>query len=377
LKPAQKYTKPVSDLPEESFTLPSYMYTDPQVFEAEKEKIFYKTWQYIGHTSFFEKPGDYISEIICDQNIFVILGEDKKLRAFYNVCQHRAHELLPAGVGNVERGIVCPYHAWTYEKSGNLKGAPRADKRSNFSKKDYKLKSVRMEVFLDAVFVNLDPNATPLSELVPDLEIDVRKRVSFFDQLGVSKSRSDYNGLGGTIINAGWKVVVDNYVECYHCEHAHPDFSDMLCMDSYKHDIFGLWARQLCEEVRENNSAYKIEKDAPFKKSIFWFLWPNTTINILPGSEIINFSSIRPYSLEKSTFNGHSLSVSGKFNEERRLYTSNVLFKEDISLCESVQRGLKSFGYDQGPIIADSNLSGRGEHVLHLFHRLIQQTMKN
>ena len=100
----------------------------------------------------------------------------------------------------------------------------------------------------------------------------MRKRVSFFDQLGVSKSRSDYNGLGGTIINAGWKVVVDNYVECYHCEHAHPDFSDMLCMDSYKHDIFGLWARQLCEEVIENNSAYKIKNDAPFKKSIFWFL---------------------------------------------------------------------------------------------------------
>ena len=155
MKPPQKYTKPVSDLPEESFTLPSHMYTDPQVFEAEKEKIFYKTWQYIGHTSFFEKPGDYISEIICDQNIFVILGEDKKLRAFYNVCQHRAHELLPAGVGNVERGIVCPYHAWTYEKSGNLKGAPRADKRSNFSKKDYKLKSVRLEVFLDAVLLIL------------------------------------------------------------------------------------------------------------------------------------------------------------------------------------------------------------------------------
>ena len=91
-KSLSSYKKPLSDVPEESFTLPSYMYTDPEIFELEKEKIFYKTWQYVGHKSLFSKPGDYQTLRICDQHIFVIMGDDYKLRAFYNVCQHRAHE---------------------------------------------------------------------------------------------------------------------------------------------------------------------------------------------------------------------------------------------------------------------------------------------
>ncbi len=88
------YEKPLVEEPENSFTLPSYLYTDPAVYEIEKERIFYKTWQYIAHKNYFEKPGDYVTARICDQNIFVMMGGDGELRAFYNVCQHRAHELL-------------------------------------------------------------------------------------------------------------------------------------------------------------------------------------------------------------------------------------------------------------------------------------------
>ncbi len=105
------YEKPLVSEPEQSFTLPSYLYTDPAVYEIEKERIFYRTWQYIAHKSFFDAPGDYITAQICDQNVFVMKGKDGELRAFYNVCQHRAHELLPKGSGNVKSVIVCPYHA--------------------------------------------------------------------------------------------------------------------------------------------------------------------------------------------------------------------------------------------------------------------------
>lgn len=376
VKSLNYYPKPLSEIPEESFTLPSYMYTDIEIYELEKEKIFYKTWQYVAHKSLFAEPGDYVTLRICDQHIFVIMGDDSELRAFYNVCQHRAHELLPEGSGNVARAIVCPYHAWAFEKTGELRGAPRSENRPSFNKKDFSLKSVKLEMFLDSAFVNLDTNAIPLSEIAGDLEDDIRSRAPFVNELDTSQSRFIADDIGLTNINAGWKVVVDNYVECYHCEHAHKDFCDIISMDTYKHDAFGLWARQLGEDIKDDNTAYKLEPNAPFKKSAFWFLWPNTTINILPGAEVLNFAIVRPTAIDKCLFEGHSISTSEKFHKGRQDYTANVLVPEDIALCESVQRGLKSKGYDQGPLIVDPSRSGRGEHALHHFHRLVQKAMK-
>ena len=97
-------------------------------------------------------------------------------------CQHRAHELLPEGFGNVARAIICPYHAWTFEKSGELRGAPRSESRPSFNKDDFSLKPVRLEMFLDCAFINLDPNATTLADIAGDLEQDVRARVPFFNR---------------------------------------------------------------------------------------------------------------------------------------------------------------------------------------------------
>jgi len=372
-KPEQltQYRKPLVATPEESYTLPSYLYTDPAVYEIEKEKIFYRTWQYVAHKMFFEKPGDYITVKICDQNLFVMLGSDNELRAFYNVCQHRAHELLPPGRGNVRSVIVCPYHAWAFEREGKLRGAPRSENRPGFDKSDYALKQARLEIFLDCVFINLDPEATPLGDQAADLEADIREKIPYLDQL----THAVDGGLGETHIKAGWKVVVDNYVECYHCDHAHPAFADLISMDTYRHDTFGLWARQLGGDIKSDNSAYKLKGDEPVMGSAFWFLWPNTTFNTLPGKQELNVSAIRPLGLEDSDFGGHSLSVDEQQDVGRAEYTADVLVPEDISLCESVQRGLKSKGYSQGPMIVDPQRSGRGEHAIHHFHRLVQEAL--
>ncbi len=252
-----------------------------------------------------------------------------------------------------------------------MRGAPRSDKRPGFNQADYSLKQVRLEMFLNCAFINLDPEATPLCELAGDLETDVRKTLPYFDKLVSSVD----GGLGGVHIKAGWKVVVDNYVECYHCDHAHPAFADLICMDTYQHDTYGLWARQLGADIKADNSAYKLEEDAPMMKSAFWFLWPNTTFNTLPGTEELNISTVRPTGLEECDFGGHSFSVTGIYNEARSKYAADVLVPEDVSLCESVQRGLKSKGYSQGPMIVDPERTGRGEHAIHHFHRLVQKAL--
>jgi len=367
----KQFKKPLNDDPQASFTLPSYLYTDADVYEIEKEKIFYRTWQYVAPIQCLNEPGDYVTVQICDQNIFVMRGGDGELRAFYNVCQHRAHELLPPGRGNVNSVIVCPYHAWAFTREGALRGAPRASQRPGFNKDDFSLKQVKMDVFLNLVFVNLDPDAQALNDIAADLAADIEQRVPFLDRLSVPIDQA----FGETRIKAGWKVVVDNYVECYHCDHAHRDFANLISMDSYEHDTFGIWARQLGKDIRRDNTAYPIEEDAPYMQSAFWFLWPNTTFNILPGAEELNVSAVRPIGLEDTDFNGHTLSVTGEFNQKRSEYTADILVPEDISLCESVQRGLKSRGYSQGPIIADDARTGRGEHALHHFHRLVQDAL--
>jgi carnitine monooxygenase subunit len=370
--------KPITDKAEASFTLSREFYTDPHVYDLEKKKIFYRTWQYVAHQSTLVNVGDYVTVKICDQNVFVIRSTDGELRAFYNVCKHRAHELLE-GQGNVSSVIVCPYHAWTYEMDGNLRGAPKSSGRPGFDKGDYCLTSIKLEMFCDSVFVNLDPDAESLASIAGDLEADIRQRVPYLSELAVHEGGSFEGGtFGNPIQKAGWKVVVDNYVECYHCNHAHPAFADIICMPEYQVDTFKYWSRQLGDQIRSDNSAYKVSKEDPVQGSAFWFLWPNTTFNVLPGGKEFAILSIKPLSIDTSEFSGHSLTLPmAEKNAERTRYVTDVLAAEDISLCESVQRGLQSMGYTQGPIIADPEGSGTAEHGIHHFHSLVHQALSS
>ncbi|MEM7176440.1 MAG: SRPBCC family protein [Pseudomonadota bacterium] len=364
---------PITEEANRSFTLPSSWYTDPAIYEKEKDAIFYRTWQYVAHKSMFKEPGDYVTLRICDQNVFVMMGRDHELRAFYNVCRHRAHELLSERSGNVKSVIVCPYHAWSYEREGGLRGARFSNERPGFDKRDYGLHEIRLEMFVDCVFVNLDDHARPLAEMAGEMEADIRARVPMLDQLEMVGT--DTNLLGETRQAAGWKVVVDNYVECYHCHHAHPDFSSLICMDKYQVECGTYWSRQLGSDIRQQNTAYQVHEDDELQTSAFWFLWPNTTFNMLPGKGEMSVFAIRPIDAVTSSFEGHILSPDGKVNQARANYASTVLGPEDIALCESVQRGLMSKGYSQGPIIVGDEASGQGEQGIHHFHRLVQEAM--
>ena len=365
--------RPITGEARTSFTLSSEYYTDPAVYEREKEAIFYCTWQYVAHRSAFTEPGDYATLRICDQNIFVMKGGDGVLRAFYNVCRHRAHELLAEPHGNVSSAIVCPYHAWTFEREGNLRRARFSEDRPGFDKADFGLRPIRLEVFCDCVFVNLDEGAESLASLAGEMEEDLRRRVPYLGDLEMPSRQIDL--LGTARQNAGWKVVVDNYVECYHCRHAHPDFASLVNFDHYQVDVGRIWSRQLGAEARPSNTAYDFDPEAGYAGAMFWYLWPNTTFNILPGSNELAVLAIRPIDHEWSSFEGHVLTADGETNEDRTAYTANVLAPEDIALCESVQRGLKSKGYNQGPIMAGAAPTGENEYAIHHFHKLVHDAL--
>lgn len=362
--------RPLTENAESSFTLSSEYYLSHDIFELEKQQIFYRTWQYVVHESMLPNPGDYITFKICDENIFVIRSTDANLRAFYNICRHRAHELL-IDAGNVTNLIVCPYHAWSYTNQGELAQAPMSEHRSAFNKADFCLREIRLEIFCGCVFVNLDDNCAGMQSIAGDLEQDIREHIPYLDEL----QANDLNEQAELPIQAGWKVIVDNYVECYHCRPAHPDFASIINMDNYQVDVFDQWSRQYGPTIRNENSAYPFDSENGYQHSVFWYLWPNTTFNVMPGPNAMGIFAVRPIYNESCTFDGHSLTTDGKVYQPRSDYFNDTLAPEDINICESVQRGLKSKSYDQGAYMVNPNHSGESEYALHHFHRLVQQAL--
>ena len=362
--------KPLGERPEASFTLSAEYYLSDAIYALEKQRIFYRTWQYVAHESMLPDPGDYITLRLCDENLFVIRSDDGELRAFYNVCKHRAHELLQ-GNGNLRKLIVCPYHAWSYNSRGDLVRAPMSEHREGFDKADFCLREIRLERFCGFVFVNLDDEAASLQSIAGDLEADIRARIPYIDELQYVGA----NLLGETRIDAGWKVVVDNYVECYHCRPAHRDFASIIDMNHYQTDVFDAWSRQHGPDIRIQNTAYEVDPEIGIQHSNFWFLWPNTTFNVLPGSNEFGVFVVRPVDVGRCDFGGHSFSADGKVYQPRVDYAADVLAPEDIDLCESVQRGLRSMSYDQGAYMVNPASPGESEHALHHFHRMVHSAL--
>ena len=219
--------------PARSDTLPGWAYTDPAILAAEADRVFFRTWQYAGAAQELAKSGDYFTARVLNQSVLVMRGRDGTIRGFYNVCQHRAHELLD-GRGNA-RVVKCPYHAWSYGDDGSLRTARGAERQPGFEPARFCLKPVRVEVFAGKfVFYNLDPDATPMSELAPDLAAELSAEIPQFDALVPAES------VPARPMAANWKVVLDNFHECFHCGPAHPAFSDMLDMANYRTTTHGL-----------------------------------------------------------------------------------------------------------------------------------------
>jgi choline monooxygenase len=273
----------------------------------------------------------------------------------------------------VSSAIVCPYHAWTFEREGNLRRARFSEDRPGFDKADFGLRPIRLEVFCDCVFVNLDEGAESLASLAGEMEEDLRRRVPYLGDLEMPSKQIDL--LGTAHQNAGWKVVVDNYVECYHCANAHPALADLMVMGSYRHEVHEHWARQLSPQVRSDNSAYRVEEGDDVQVAAYWYLWPTTSIWLVPGAANLFVLAMMPGDHETTVFSGHRYAADDAPDPARTAYLNETLGPEDQGLCESVQRGLRSRSYDQGRLMVDPARSGTAEHGVHQFHRLVTRAL--
>lgn len=193
----------------EAYTIPARFYTHQAAFEHEKEQVFATSWICVAHRSELAQPNDYITREIIGENILVVRGRDNVLRAFYNVCPHRGHQLL-AGDGRAKNVITCPYHAWAFKLDGELAHARNCENVQNFDKENSHLMPVRVEEYAGFIYVNLDSQAGTVEDQLPGLGAKVREACPQVDDLKLAARFV-------TRTPANWKNIVDNYLECYHC----------------------------------------------------------------------------------------------------------------------------------------------------------------
>lgn len=354
--------------PSVAYTLPKEYYLDQDIFEHEKETIFTKNWICVSHGSAVAKPNDYITREIVGENILVVRGKDNILRAFYNVCPHRGHELL-SGNGSAKNVITCPYHAWTFKLDGSLALARNCDHVESFDKERSNLTPVRVEEYAGFIFINMDMQADDVESQLSGLAERLHEACPIVKDL---KRAVQYI----TDTPANWKIIVDNYMECYHCGPAHPGFSDSVQVDKYWHTMHGNWTLQY-GFAKSSEKSFKLDpevQDASF--SGFW-LWPCTMLNVNPGGDFMTVI----YEFPKDATTTIQYYEVFFLNEELTQTQTDLIewyrtvFRpEDLRLVESVQRGLKSRGYrGQGRIMTDTQRSGISEHGIAYFHNLVAQ----
>ena len=276
--------------PQRSHSLHAEAYCEQHWYDFEQAEIFARSWQWVCHSEKLAEPGSYVAETVAGNPICIVRGADGELRAFYNVCRHRAHELL-SGEGKVSR-IMCPYHAWTYDLTGRLVRAPHTEGLEGFALDEICLARIRAEEFGGFVYVNLDAEARPLAEQTETLGDEIRHWAPDVERLTFAH-RLTYD------IRSNWKNVVDNFLECYHCPVAHKDFCTLVDMDTYRVETHGIWSSHMAEAGKEANSAYSVE-GATVRDHAVWWLWPNSCLMRYPGRGNFIVMHIVPAGVERT-----------------------------------------------------------------------------
>lgn len=356
-------------------TLPGFLYSDPSVFTEERRRIFDRSWQLIAHESELPEPGCYVAGQIVEEPVFVVRQRDGGIAGFYNVCQHRAHKLV-TGRGQVKKRLVCPYHAWCYDLDGTHLPARLTREMPGFDAAGFGLKTVRVEVALGFVFVNLDAEAPSLAEVAGDMFDDMAASLPWLDEVRVDTSVTDSTAWEGSTLAANWKVLAENCLECYHCGPAHRDFVDLIDMQDYRYVAHGNWLKSRGRLLKCENSAYTVDSDEPVQEAVFWHLWPNMEFSVLPGGRALGGFRFTPTDPNTTVMNSIMLTVPGEtIAAERLRYRWEVLWPEDEAICLSVHQGLKSRGYRQGRFVSDEDESSISEHAVHKFQLRYAEAM--
>ncbi|HEU5438266.1 MAG TPA: aromatic ring-hydroxylating dioxygenase subunit alpha [Ktedonobacterales bacterium] len=343
-------------------TLPARWYTDAAVFAAERERIFRRCWQYVGLTEQVARPGDFFTATVGEAPVVVVRDEGGVLRAYANVCRHRGSTLVLAECGQ-RKTLQCHYHAWTYNLDGSLRAAPGMKDEPDFDPAAFSLVPLPVEAWGPFIFLNPDRMASPLNSVLGELPALVA--ATGLDLGGIRRRvHRTYE------IAANWKVVLDNYLECYHCPVAHPGFCDLIDVNDYvvtEYEHFSTQHGALTTSAAEGRADGLYDTRGGVREGFYAYLWPNFTLNIYPGPGNVSLNLFLPLAVDRTLAIYDYCFADAVGIEEERDFVRFIdqVQEEDIVLCESVQRGLSSGYFDRGKLMLTR------ERALRHFQRLV------
>lgn len=347
--------RPMTRDPATSPSLPSYFYTHPDAFALEQAKIFTDSWHVLGHKSQLQQPGQYLVWQAFSQEILVVCGADGAIRSFYNVCSHRASPLLQ-GRGHV-KVIACPVHCWSYDLTGQVVQARACDRNPHFRREEHGLKPVRTEEFCGFIWVNLNPDARSVRAENPDLEPLIRDVCPDVDDLVMVEEER------GDLVNANWKVLIENSLECGHCPNNHPTFWRLCDGASYSTESAGNWHWHSAR--MKDGGAFGYAQ-----------VYPYTELRVTAGTVMQRFH--RPISESQTwTIQRYFLKNPADLPLYRNGF-SDENWRTDKEICENVQRGFRSGGYRQGRYMLagdDDPQRYLDERCLHRFNLQVAEAL--
>ena len=356
-------------LSSEATTFPAEMYTSAKVYQLEKERIFGKTWYYVGHLSQLQGPGSFFTVDIAEQPLVILQNKVGELRGFFNVCTHRAGPVA-LGSGKCSR-LTCLYHAWSFDLEGNLRGIPDMETAENFDLVSHALPAVKVDTWGPFIFVNLDPNCQPLAVQLGELpEMFKRYRLSEWARVHSIDYWTDTN----------WKLYVENNVENYHEPSVHP-----ILAKYYNHieaEARAYYYLQYTPSLTDSEGINSSPKPGlnieglnaremngvstiSFFPNFAWIMGPNVAIIYLIDPQGVSRTRVRWDWLVPNT-----AAAKAPENLEPLIEFFDNIQKEDLQLLPEVQKRIQSLGYHPG------RLSPTREVGTHLFQELVVRHLR-
>ena len=318
--------------------------------------VFTPSWQLVCHQSRLSGTGDHVVTTIAGLPLLVVRSDEATIRAFHNVCRHRAGPVASCD-GKGATALRCRYHGWTYGLDGVLRGAPEMGRTPDFDPATIRLPEVRVQVWQGLVFVAAG-DAPPFDEFVAG--IDAR--------LGPDRALGgfEFHHRASWDVACNWKVYVDNYLEGYHVPHIHPGLNSVLDYRSYVTETAEWYSFQF-SPLDSGDELYGSGE------ALYYFLYPNAMLNILPGR--LQTNRVLPLGVDRCRvefdfYYAPAATPEALARRAKDIAFSDEVQDEDVAICEDVQRGLASGSYEAG------RLNPLRENAVHHFHELLRQAYR-
>lgn len=307
-------------------TLPARLYGCPDAWARERSAVFGRAWLFLGHEAEAPEAGDWVATDIAGHRLVMVRGKDGVLRAFHNVCRHRAGPLVVGARGNCGAELVCAYHGWRYMLDGRLRSAVGFGAADGFDPRAFGLLAVRLETWRGLAFAALDPDMTALEDHVAPLEALLAERRLEIARPALRRAHD---------LACDWKTYAENYLEGYHIGSVHPVLADELGSAEYRVRVEGELVVQEAVGVNDGPQA-----------GVWGWLWPNLGINVYRDGAMIE--RMTPVGPGRTRLDYLFLNDGGEAALGDALAASDRLTGEDAAICEAVQANLSAGAYDQG-----------------------------